>query len=94
MTDGLQRGHGILELEARRPVVFHEVQHQGRGPELEQRGHVGEVGVPDDHVQAPVAGVVRVGFVPRVHDRAVDRGLESHGAFEEVGALTQLEPRT
>ena len=93
VADGLQRGHGVHELEVRDAVVLHQVQHQGRGPELQQRGRVGEVGVPDDHVQPAVAGVVRVGLVPGVDHGAVDRGLQAHRALEEVRALAQLEAR-
>ncbi len=87
LTDRLRDGQLGLAQEA----VFDHGEHQGGGADLEVGRDLGQIGVADDHVQTPVAVGVGVRLVAGVHDRALQRGLETHLDLEEVGPLRDLE---
>ena len=55
------------EVAERHPGLDH-LQNQGCGPDLEHRRRLAHVGVPDDHVQAPVFLGVGVRFVAGIDD--------------------------
>ena len=67
------------------------VQDQRRGAHLEVRGHLGEVRVADDDVQAAVLVRVGVRLVAGVDDAALERGLQADLDLDVVGALGELE---
>ena len=75
----------------REEPVFEGGEKQSQGAELEEDLQLGEVGVADDHVEAPVLGGVAVGLVAGVDDRPLERGFETNLFLEEVGPLGQLE---
>jgi hypothetical protein len=52
---------------------------------------LGEIGVPDDHVEPAVLGGVAMRLIPGVDDGALQGGLETDLLFEEVRPLGQLE---
>ena len=82
---------GRGEVPGREGVVFDHGQHDGRGPHLEQGGHLGQVGVAHDHVQPPEALGVGVGLVAGVDDGPLEGGLEAGDLLEELGPLGDLE---
>jgi hypothetical protein len=73
------------------PVVFDHGQHHRRGPDLQEVGHLRKVGVAQDHVQPAVLLGVAVGLVAGVDDGPLQRRLQAHFLFEEVGPLGDLE---
>ncbi len=83
---------GLAEREiGRKDVVLDHRQDDGRRAHLQERGHLAAVGVADDDVEAPVALTVAMRFVPGVHDRALEGGLQPDLLLEEVGPLAELE---
>ena len=71
-------------------VVLDHREHDRGGAHLEECRHLAQVGVARDHVEPAVELRVGVRLVARVHDRALQRGLETDLLFEEVGALADL----
>ena len=88
----VQRAHGVGEREVagRAGVVLDHGQHDGGAADLQEGGDLGEVGVADDHVQAPEALGVGVRLVARVDDRPLQRRLQPDDLLEELGPLRQL----
>ena len=88
----VQRAHGVRQREVpgRAGVVLDHGQHDGGGADLQEGGDLRQVGVADDHVQAPEALGVGVGLVPCVDDRALQRRLEPDDLLEELGPLRNL----
>ena len=66
-------------------------EHNRGGADLEERRDLAQVRVADDHMETAVLLWVGVRLVARVHDRALQRGLEPDLLLEEVGALADLE---
>ena len=93
MRDLVQFAHrlGHREVAGQEALLDHG-QDQSRRAQLEVGGDLGEVGVTEDHVQAPVLLGVGVRLVAGIDDRALERGLEPDLDLEEVGALADLEP--
>ena len=83
-----RRGEG--EVGAQEVVVDHRQHDSGRA-ELQKRRYLRQVGVADDHVQAPVLLSVGMGLVSGVHYRALQRRLEADLLLEEVGPLAELK---
>ena len=90
--DRAQRGDRAVDAEIAGDVaVLDHGEHQRRTPDLEVGRDLGEVGVAEDHVEAPVFLRVGVGLVAGVDDRPLERGLQADLDLEEVGALGDLE---
>ncbi len=60
-------------------------------PDLQEVGHLGQVGVAHDDVEAAVLLGVAVRLVPGVDDGPLERGLQADFLLEEVGPLGELE---
>ena len=92
MRDGAHRGDRAADREVLvDEAVFDHREHDRGRADLEERRDLAEVRVADDHVQPAVLLRIGVRFVARVHDRALERGLEPDLLLEEVGALADLE---
>ena len=71
-------------------VVFDHGQDDGGGADLQEGGHLGQVGVTGDDVEPAVALGVGVGLVAGVDDGPLERGLQPDLGLEEVGPLAEL----
>ena len=72
-------------------VVLHHPEDDGGGPQLEERGHLAEVGVSHDDVQPPVPEGIGVGLVAGVDYGPLQGRLQANLLLEEVGTLRELK---
>ena len=80
VTDFTDRPNRVLERHVAQHdvVVLEHPQHAGRGTDLDERGVLAHVGVPDDHVEPAVLLGIGVWFVAGVDDRPTPRGRRRH----------------
>ncbi len=92
VRDRAQLGDGTVDAQVggQEPVLDHR-QHQRRRAQLEVGGQLAHIGVAEDHVQPAVLFGIRVRLVTGIDDRPLQRRLQAHLDFEEVGSLADLE---
>ncbi len=88
----MEGAYGLVdgEVDGDEAVLDHGEDEGGRA-QFQVGGDLRQVGVADDHVEAPVLLGVGVGLVAGVDDGPLERGLEADLDLEVVGALTDLE---
>ena len=79
-----------LKREVRQELILDHLQHDRRGPDLQERRDLAHVRVADDHVEPAILVRVGVRLVARVDDRPLERGLQADLRLEEVRTLRQL----
>ena len=84
---------GFCIVQVRQETILDHLEHDGRGPDLQEGGDLAHVGVAHDHVEPPVLLGIGVRLVARVDDGSLQRGLEPDLGLEEVGALRELVDR-
>ena len=69
---------------------FQQMQYDVQSPHLKIGRQLRHVGVARNHMQPPKPGRIRMRFVTRVDDRALDHRIEVQQTFKKVRALRDL----